>query len=408
LVAAGVSPAIVAFAGAFVPILGGGDSARYWAFWAHWYVANALAFLTLGPIFLTWFGAADSRLALRLDWRSAEAVAVGLALFAACVATFSSLTAAHIAFFPALLYLPLPLVLWMTFRFGAKGASAAILIVTVVLVSHALRGPRPFNGDDVENNVLALQLFLTGLSVPIILLGAVIDQLRSMEATARRLTGSVLKAQDEERRRIARELHDSTGQNLVAATLLLGKLQRKSPQTQDTDVSELGDLLQRSIADLRTMSYLLHPPLLDEAGLPLALQSYVNGFSRRSGINVEVELHEDIDRLPGDVELVLFRVMQEALTNISRHTDSQTARIQLRREKDARENSIVLTIQNDNGNGAGLSENSRLTPRPKLDPLRGVGLASMRERLHQVGGRLEFLSVGPTTLVRAVVPLASV
>lgn len=403
LVTAGASPALVALAGALVPILGGSDPANYWIYWAHWYVANALACLTLGPICLAWFGS-DGRLAL--DWpvrRSIEAAAVAALLLVVCLITFNWLHVAPSTFLPGMLYLPLPLALWMTFRFGAKGASAAILIVTVLLISNTLRGPSPFIGADIEVNVLALQLFLTGLSIPIIFLGAAIDQLRTTEATARKLAGSVLRAQDEERRRIARELHDSTGQNLVAAKLLLGKLQRGQPAAEGS-ISQVAELLQTSIADLRTMSYLLHPPLLDEAGLGLALRSYVEGFSARSGIDVDVEVPEGLERLPGDVELVLFRVAQEALTNVSRHSESKSAHIRLVREHSLDGANIVMTIENEQANAGRPSQVRSLLDGP-LKPSRGVGLASMRERLSQIGGHLDVLSASGATLVRATIPV---
>jgi signal transduction histidine kinase len=362
--------------------------------------------LTLGPLVLSWFGEPDHDWLLKPARWSLEAIIIALLLILSCMIVFNAVKAAPSAFLPALLYLPLPLILWMTFRFGVRGASTAILIVTVVLVSQTLRGSSPFAMADIETNVLALQLFLTGLSVPVLLLGAAVDEANTSQAATRRLAGTILKAHDEERRRIARGLHESTAQDLVAATLLASQLQKESPEKTDL-LPKLSELLQRSIANLRGMSYLLHPPLLDEAGLPLALRAYIVEFSQRSGIRVDADLHDDIGRLPSDVELVLFRVMQEALNNIRRHTESPSARILLSREDDAGENSVVLTIQNADDSTprlAGLA--SRLLRRDHLDPLRGTGLATIRERLHQIGGKLELRSAGGLTFVRAIVPSA--
>src|SRR4030095_1192999 len=189
--------------------------------------------------------------------------------------------------FPAavlLLFAPLPLVLWAAVRHGEKGASAAILIVTVVLTWRTLNGPSLFPGGTPERSLLALQLFLMGLSVPVLLRAALVDELRRAERTTRQLAASLLTAQDEERRRIARDLHDSTGQNLIAATLIAGRMQDMLPVAAAPLMGQLEDVLQQSIREVRTVSYLLHPPLLDEAGLGPALRYFVNGYSERSGI----------------------------------------------------------------------------------------------------------------------------
>lgn len=406
LVTAGIAPAIAAFGGAFVPIAGGGSIDQYWAYWGHWYVANALASLTLGPIVLSWFGERDHDWLLQPARWSWEAIASAAALVVSCALAVNLASFVQASFFPALLFMPLPVVLWMTFRFGVRGASAAILAVTVVLVSHTLQGSSPLAANDTETNVLALQLLLTGLSIPILLLGAAVDQAAAIQAATRWLAGSILKAQDQERREVARELHDNTGQNLVAATLLVSKLQN-APAASSEACTRLTELLQQSIANLRSMSYVLHPPLLDEAGLPLALRSYIGGFCARSGIRVDIELQDDIERLPPDIELVLFRVIEEALSNISRHTDSRNARILLSREVEAGRTSVVLTIENGHRHATGFpAVMSRLMRRGRLDPLQGVGLASVRERLHQVGGVLELHSAAGLTFVRAIVPLA--
>jgi signal transduction histidine kinase len=405
-ITAGLSPAIASLGGAFVPIMSVGTIDKFWDHWAHWYVANALASLTLGPIFLTWFAAKEKEnVVAPVRWF--EATIVGVALITVCLVGFNFATkAVPSAFLPAVLYSPLPLILWAAVRFGARGASVAILVVALALVSLALRGQSPFLGDDPESNVLALQLFLTGLSIPVLLLGAVTDQLRRAEATTRELARSVLKARDEERRRIARELHDSTGQNLIVATMLVGKLQRRLGEPEDPTVGQLTDVLQQSIRDLRTMSYVLHPPFLDEAGLPLALRSYVDGFSQRTGIQIALDVREDLERLPSDTELVLFRVVQEALSNISRHSGSSSAHIRLRRENNAGVENVVLTVE-DAGKGMPhlASIGSLMGQKIKLNPMRGVGLMGMRERLHEIGGRLEIVSAAGGTMISAVVPI---
>ena len=401
LVTAGVSPAVAALGGAFVPILGGGSLEKYQLFWVYWYISNALSSLTLGPVFLTWLSESPQSSGLSTSRRKVEACLLGLALVVVCTLAFEA-SAGTIAsgYLPTVLYSPLPLILWATMRFGAKGASTAILVVTVVLIGRTLQGPSLFIGADPETNVLALQIFLICLSIPMLLLGAAIDDLRHAEQTMRRLAGSVLTAQDEERRRIARELHDSTGQNLIAAGMLVERIRDQLPDGAGAAGKQLDDMVKRSIHELRTMSYLIHPPLLDEGGLGLALQHYVDGFCQRSGLNVDLELGPKLDRLPTDVELALFRVVQEALTNVARHSGSKTARISVSRNMARGRQSIVLAIR-DAGRGL---PGSRLGLRQNVQHRDGVGLVGMRERLNQVGGWLELHSDAGGTTVRAFVP----
>jgi signal transduction histidine kinase len=306
-------------------------------------------------------------------------------------------------FLPAVLYAPLPLILWAALRFGTRGASGAILIVALVLTWRALKGPSLFLGADPETNVLALQLFLAGLAIPALLLGAAIEELHHAARTTRALAGSVLHAQDDERRRIARELHDSTGQNLIATRMLVGRLRAMVPASAGPAMDELDQTIRQSIDEVRTVSYLLHPPFLDESGLRLALAHYVDGFSQRSGIAVELHVAADVDRLPPNVELALFRVVQEALTNVSRHSGSPTARINLRLGTMYGSRGVVLSVE-DSGRGIAAAVRRPGAIALRARPNNGVGLASMRERLHQLGGQLEVVSAVGRTVVTAVIP----
>jgi signal transduction histidine kinase len=228
-------------------------------------------------------------------------------------------------------FMPLLFVLWAAVRYGEKGASASILIVTVILTWFTLRAPGLFPGENPDRSVLALQIFLMSLSIPILLLGALIDELRRTEKNLRDLAASVLRTQDQERRRIARELHDSTGQNLIAGTLIARRIQDLTPPAAEPLLHQLDGVLQQSIRELRTLSYLLHPPLLDEAGLETALRCYIDGYVERSGIAVDLDVTLDFGRLAPDTELAMFRIVQEALTNVSRHANSPTASIRIQR-----------------------------------------------------------------------------
>jgi signal transduction histidine kinase len=402
-IVAGIGPAVSAFGGAFVPILGGGPESDYWTFWSHWYFANALPNLTLGPFFLIWVSDDAGLMRWRPSRRQIEPVALAAVLVCICIiATIVAGRLATDSLLPAVLFLPLPLVLFATVRFRAKGASGAILIVAVVLTWGTLQGHGLFVGEDPERSVLALQLFMTGLSIPLLLLGALIGELRGAERMTRELAASLIRAQDQERRRIGRDLHDSTGQNLIAATLIVSRLENTLPPSAGPAMRQLEDMLQQSIREVRSFSYLLHPPLLDEAGLELALRCYVEGYIERSGIAVDLDLSRDEVRLPPETELVLFRVVQEALANISRHSKSPTARIRLLHTG----HDTVLTIEDDGlGMPVGGGAQPWLGPNNKSPITCGVGLASMSERLGQIGGRLEIDSVPGRTTLTAVIPV---
>jgi PAS domain S-box-containing protein len=182
LVTAVVSPAICAFGGAFGPILGGSPIENYFVYWGQWYLSNALGSLTLGPLFLTMFSDSPRSSSVAPPRRQAEAVILGVALAIVCATAFqfSNRTIA-LGFIPTLLYSPLPLILWSTMRFGEKGASAAILIVAIVLLWRTLNSSSVFIAGNPEANVLALQMFLIGLAIPVLLLGASIDEVRHAE-----------------------------------------------------------------------------------------------------------------------------------------------------------------------------------------------------------------------------------
>jgi signal transduction histidine kinase len=214
------------------------------------------------------------------------------------------------------------------------------------------------------------------------------------EASLRALSVRLLELQDEERRRFSRELHDSLGQYLVGVKMNLTMLGNSIPA--NSLVSESMKLLDEAITETRTISHLLHPPLLDETGFASAARWYVEGFAERSGISTRLDLPEDFGRLPEPVELALFRVLQESLTNVHRHSKSPRADVSLRVFQDE----VVLRVR-DYGKGI---------PADVLDRFRqnrahgGVGLAGMRERIHELGGRLEMESDSQGTQILVKIP----
>src|SRR5271154_714142 len=221
---------------------------------------------------------------------------------------------------------------------------------------------------------------------------------RKTEEKLRELSLTVLRIQDEERRHVARDLHDTVGQTLTALKITLSALENavaRSPQTTDF-LAELNGLADQALQEIRSTSYLLHPPLLDESGFAAAAAWYVDGFNKRSPIQVMLQLPEGV-RLPGSVEIVLFRVLQESLTNITKHAGSATVDVLLQLD----ENAISLSVRDY---GRGISA-ARLAKMNGSGSDVGVGIAGMRERLNELGGRLEIESDSTGTLLKAFIPL---
>jgi PAS domain S-box-containing protein len=226
------------------------------------------------------------------------------------------------------------------------------------------------------------------------------EQLSSSLKRVRALAGRLMKVQDEERRRIARELHETTAQDLAALKMNLSALERDAvdldPRLKSL-VSESASLAEQSMRDVRTLSYLLHPPFLDEVGLTSALRWFTTGFAQRSGIPVELTLPDDFERLPREMETTLFRIVQESLTNIHRHSGSPRAAIRLSRA----ETTVSLEIE-DWGRGLKQVRAGSSDAKPHAF---GVGIPGMRERIEQLGGTLKVVSSETGTTVRASLQL---
>jgi signal transduction histidine kinase len=224
-----------------------------------------------------------------------------------------------------------------------------------------------------------------------------VTEIKQAHDAQQQLASLLMRAQDEERRRIARDLHDVTVQNVVAIRADLTGIEKRAQDLEPVAaemLQESASLCDQVIKELRTLSYLLHPPFLDEAGLVRALQWFVRGFIQRSGIQVELLVMEEIGRLPTEVETALFRVVQESLTNIHRHSGSGRAVIWVNREQDT----VILKIS-DEGHGFSLPSAADNQERA-LSP--GVGILGMRQRLKQLGGQLEIetSSQGTTVNIR--------
>ena len=223
-------------------------------------------------------------------------------------------------------------------------------------------------------------------------------ELHTATDSLRDLSARLLRMRDDEQRRLARELHDSVGQLLAAIgmniTVIAAEAEKLTPEATKC-VAENAELVNEVSREIRTISHLLHPPLLDEAGLASALKWYIEGFAKRSGIEVRLEIPPDLGRLARDTEIAMFRVVQECLTNIHRHSGSETATIRVQAG-----DKLTVEIQD---RGKGMPE-EKLRSFARAGRI-GIGFSGMRERLRQLGGTLELESNGRGTLVRAILPI---
>jgi signal transduction histidine kinase len=207
-----------------------------------------------------------------------------------------------------------------------------------------------------------------------------------------------LESQDVERRHIARELHDSAGQTLAALGMQLARISedaKKNPDQLSKSIEDAEGLVQHLTHEIRTTSYLLHPPMLDEVGISSALEWYLQGLTERSGLQIDLKVSENFGRLPSEMELLIFRLVQESLTNIHRHSGSKTALIRLERE----ENNVHVEVE-DQGKGMSPERLAEIQSQGT-----GVGIRGMQERVRHFRGDLVIESNGSGTKIYATLPL---
>jgi PAS domain S-box-containing protein len=220
------------------------------------------------------------------------------------------------------------------------------------------------------------------------------QQLHDANHELRHLSSRIVAIRDEERRRLGRELHDSQGQYLAAIKMNLELIETTDSVLSGAQKSALTEailLLERSMKEIRVISHLLHPPLLDEIGLQAVVPWYLNSFSERSGIQVELEMPSNVTKLPDQIELAVFRILQECLTNVHRHSGSKVATVKITPGEAA----ITLEVV-DQGHGLNSQNGSAHA---------GVGITGMRERVHELGGQFDIKSTDAGTLVKAVLPV---
>jgi len=401
--------------------------------WLTWWLGDLMGAIVVAPCIILWV----DRPALKRSLR--ETVWGGIAA--------ASLLLLGVVLFDNLLpfafrdyrmaFLCIPLVVWGAFHLRAHEGATLVLALSGIAVWGTLRGFGSFAGSNVNSSLLLLQSFMGAIAMTSLVLSAAIFQRDSdhaalekakqelegkvmqrttqlqeriekqkrAETALRDLSSRLLQMQDDERRRIARELHDSTGQELAWLNMSLSRLQtdmqadmqKLSVDTANRVAEALG-VVSKVTSELRTMSYLLHPPLLDEMGLSSAIRWFVDGFVERSNIRVSVEIPAEMERFSPDLETAIFRVVQECLTNIHRHSGSATASIRLDRSPDG----ITLEVADQ---GKGIPEEK--LPSSASAGRTGVGLRGMWERVRQFGGDMEISSRGTGTIVRVVLPVGT-
>jgi signal transduction histidine kinase len=271
---------------------------------------------------------------------------------------------------------------------------------TIWAISHG--SPETFNSEDYK--LLSALADFAAISVRLTereqLLKQSHDELESQveqrTSSLRQLSADLMRVRDDERRKIARELHDSIGQYLAALKMNLARLKQCLPGGDAQVLADSEQVVDQCLSETRTISHLLHPPLLDESGLPSATKWYLEGFSKRSGIEVALHIHDNLKRLPQDVETALFRVLQESLTNVHRHSESKKVDITIRLDG----GEALVTIRDY---GCGFS--SQQLQDVHNGRSRGVGLTGLRERIAVLGGLFEVVSMEPGALIKVTLPL---
>jgi signal transduction histidine kinase len=257
---------------------------------------------------------------------------------------------------------------------------------TIWAISHG--SPENFHPDDYK--LLKTLADFAGISVRL-------AERAQRTSSLKQLTADLMRVQDDERRRIARELHDSVGQYLAALKMNLGQIERSRATVDKALLEDSRQLLDQCLSETRTISHLLHPPLLSENGLRSAAQWYVEGFSQRSGIRVLLHIDAGLGRLEQDVETALFRVLQESLNNVHRHSESEMAEVGIEVE----DGKVLTTIRD-----FGVGFDSQHLREVKNGRSRGVGLTGLRERISALGGSFEVTAADPGTLIKVALPVS--
>jgi len=293
---------------------------------------------------------------------------------------------------PVLLFVPLALLLWATARFGSGGLSLCLLVISVTAIWYVVHGRAPFPSASVRQNVLALQILLCTVVLPLMFVSALMTEARQTQESLRLMARNLIDAQEQERARIGRELHDDINQRLALLAIELGQLQ-DYPADVASRVQQIRQRIDEISRDVQSLSHDLHPSKLEYLGVVAGMRSWCNEFAERQGM--EIDFETDVSsRIPAEVGVCLFRVLQEALHNAAKHSGVKHIEVRL-----AERSHAVHLMVSDSGTGFDL-EPAMLG--------KGLGLTSMRERVRLVDGTIfiESKAMGGTT-IRVCIPFDS-
>lgn len=294
---------------------------------------------------------------------------------------------------PLLLFVPVALLLWATARFGSGGLSLCLLVISVTAIWYVVHGREPFPSASLRQNVLAIQILLCTVVLPLMFLSAFMTEARQTQRSLRQMVCNLITAQEQERARIGRELHDDINQRLALLAIELGLL-RDHPSDVASRVQQIQQKTDEIARDVQSLSHDLHPSKLEYLGAAAGMRSWCNEFAERQSMNIEFETDVS-STIPPEVGVCLFRVLQEALHNAAKHSGVKHIEVRLAERPGA-----VHLMVRDSGRGFDLE--------PAMF-VKGLGLTSMRERVRLVDGTISIESkpMGGTT-IRVCIPLDSV
>ena len=348
----------------------------YWPLGTERFWTNALAELTVVPTLVvsSLCGVSWIRTATPARWCEAGLLAVGTVLVSVLIFGFQPVS---LATAPALLYVPLPLLLWATLRFGLGGVSLSLLCVSLISIWYTMHGREPFPYATMQQNILSLQILFCIVAVPLMFLSAVMADARRTQESLRRISGSLIDAQEQERCRIARELHDDLGQELALVHVKLDGLIQESDGSLKPGLADLSNQLSAISTTAREISHGLYPSQLEYIGLATAVKRLCDEMRRGKHLSIDLAMDDLPHELPPAVSLCVYRVAQETLHNIITHSQAKNVQVELR----ASGGRISLRIVDD---GVGFDLDREVA---------GLGLASMRERVRSVGGSIKITSL---------------